>query len=282
MDNKLKIFCSYAPADKSLMENFRAHLRILELGSVEICYTHDILPGKEWREERDRLLQAARLILLLISADFVNSPENYKQEAQLAMTRHNAGQAHVIPIILRPVHWQETVFGKLPPLPGNGKAVTDGWPSQDHAFFSIISGLKQAISGLQPNLILAPTPGRENAAEQLTQILQAFKQLRGEIARSVTPSRPGNFSLADTEVRYNQLYGDALVFLATYLPEMVADTPNNFAETVYRKTRELLRKKSPFDIATVFVARTLIPYLAQIEKLGMQIDACTATLEGYQ
>lgn len=282
MDNKLKIFCSYAPEDENLMDSFRAHLRVLELGRVEIFYARDVLPGKEWREERDKLLQAAKLILLLVSADFINSSENYMHEVRSAMACHRARQARVIPIILRPVHWQDTLFGDLAPLPSNGKAVTDGWPSQDHAFINIISGLKYVINGIQPDLIRTPTTRKEDAKEQITQILQAFKQLHIEIARSVTPSRPGNFSLVATEIRYNQLYGDTLVFLATNLPEMTTDTPKNFAETVYNKTQALLRKKSPFDIATVFVARTLVPYLAQTEKLGMQVNACIATLEDYQ
>lgn len=73
-----------------------------------------------------------------------------------------------------------------------------------------------------------------------------------------------------------------MIFLATYLPECVSDDSEGFVETVYRKTAERLRKGNVFDAITVFVARSLVPPLAQLERVGMQIDACVATLEFYK
>ncbi|HTK06969.1 MAG TPA: toll/interleukin-1 receptor domain-containing protein [Ktedonobacteraceae bacterium] len=144
----LKIFCSFAPEDKALMESFYAHLRGLKRPrDLSVWYADDILPGKQWELERNSQLQAAHIILLLVSSDFISSHEQYEKEVPLAMERYNRGEAHVIPIILRHVYWKETSFAKLLPLPDGGRPVTDKglWSSQDQAFFNVILGIKRFI-----------------------------------------------------------------------------------------------------------------------------------------
>jgi hypothetical protein len=66
--------------------------------------------------------------LLLISPDFVNSDNCYNQ-AEQAMARYESGEAKVIPILLSPVNWPETSFGKLRPLPINEQPISS-WTSQ--------------------------------------------------------------------------------------------------------------------------------------------------------
>ena len=63
------------------------------------------------------------------------------------MERHNQGEARVVSIILRPVFWQETPFGKLQCLPRNARPVTT-WSNQDEAFLDVINGIHAAISSL--------------------------------------------------------------------------------------------------------------------------------------
>ena len=60
------------------------------------------------------------------------------------MVRHDAGEAFVIPVILRPCEWHETLFGKLQVLPRNAKPVSD-WPRQDSAFADIARGLREVV-----------------------------------------------------------------------------------------------------------------------------------------
>jgi len=49
----------------------------------------------------------------------------YSIEMTQAIVRHDANQARVIPIILRPVDWQGAPFEKIQALPTGGKPVTD-------------------------------------------------------------------------------------------------------------------------------------------------------------
>lgn len=64
------------------------------------------------------------------------------------MARHNAGAARVVPIVLRPVDWQDAPFGKLQALPKNAKPVTT-WPNQDEAFLDIAQGIRRTVASLR-------------------------------------------------------------------------------------------------------------------------------------
>jgi TIR domain len=104
-----------------------------------------INPGEEWERKIDDHLTTARIILLLVSADFLASHYCYDVEVQRAVERHEAGNARVIPIILKPCDWEGTPFGKLQALPKDGKPVTT-WKNREQAFTDIVSGIKAAVA----------------------------------------------------------------------------------------------------------------------------------------
>jgi len=71
-----------------------------------------------------------------------------------AMERHQKSEVRVIPIILRPVHWQDAPFGKLQVLPkGAIPVVSSKWHNSDEAFLDIIDGIRQVIKQLTPCII---------------------------------------------------------------------------------------------------------------------------------
>ena len=76
-----------------------------------------------WGTKIDKNLEDADVILLLVSADFLASDYCYDIEMKRAMERHEAGEARVIPIILRESNWDGTPFAKLEALPKDGKPV---------------------------------------------------------------------------------------------------------------------------------------------------------------
>ena len=104
----IEVFISYAHKDRKLRDEFDAHLS--NLRNQEIIsdwYDGDILPGTEWEEQIMNHLKTSHIILLLISKDFLASKFCYSVELKEAIARHNAHQARVIPIILRPTDWKE-------------------------------------------------------------------------------------------------------------------------------------------------------------------------------
>src|SRR5215469_1143805 len=146
-----EVFFSYAHNDEDLRNELANHLSLLKRQSV-IREWHDrqITAGEEWAGEISSHLQSAEIILLLVSSDFLASDYCYDIEMQRALERHEAGDARVIPIILRPVDWHDAPFGKLQALPTDGKPVDSrNWYSKDEAFYDVTQGIRRVIEELQ-------------------------------------------------------------------------------------------------------------------------------------
>src|SRR5690348_4507212 len=121
----VKIFICYAHEDELLLNKLKTHLRVLQRqGLIDVWHDREISAGTEWEPEISQHLNIAHIILLLVSPDFMDSDYCYGIELERAMERHQSGEARVIPIILRPVHWTGASFGKLQVLPTDGKPVT--------------------------------------------------------------------------------------------------------------------------------------------------------------
>jgi hypothetical protein len=144
----VKVFFSYAHRDEVFRDEMANHLSILQRqGIISSWYDRRIEPGTEWAREIDRYINSAEIILLLVSPDFIASDYCYELELKRALERHEAGDARVIPVILRPVDWLNAPFGKLQALPRDGKAVSV-WANRDEAFTDVAKGIKVAINSL--------------------------------------------------------------------------------------------------------------------------------------
>ncbi len=143
----VEVFFSYSHVDESLRDELAKSLKLLERQKI-ISRWHDrrIGAGQEWKGEIDVHLNSAAIILLLVSADFLNSDYCYDVEMKRAMERHDSGAARVIPVILRECDWQIGDFAKLQALPTDGKAVTSRhWHTSDEAFTVVAKGIRTAV-----------------------------------------------------------------------------------------------------------------------------------------
>ena len=115
--------------------------------SLQLWTDRRITAGTEWKDQIDENLERADLILLLVSADFMNSDYCYDIELKRALERHEAKEARVVPIIVRKVAWHSAPFGKLQALPANGRAVDRGGgpASRDAAWAEVAEGLEKAL-----------------------------------------------------------------------------------------------------------------------------------------
>ncbi len=133
------------------------HLTILKNeGLISGWKDADITAGAEWDDEIKKHLNAAKIILLLISEDFLASKYCYDIEMKRAMERHERGEARVIPIILHEVDWSRAPFGKLKALPKDGKAVSS-WRNRAQAFKNVALGIRNAIEELRSDVAAATT-----------------------------------------------------------------------------------------------------------------------------
>ena len=145
----IEIFYSYAPRDEKLARQLQNQLILLERRNVITdWYAGKITGGQEKSLHMDHL-NAADIILLLISPDYVAS-EHY-EEAQRAMERYAAQETRVIPIILRPTDgWQDEPFGKLQAIPRGDKPIVS-WGNTDAAFAEVAREIRAVVEQLKEN-----------------------------------------------------------------------------------------------------------------------------------
>lgn len=144
----IKLFYSYSHRDEQYCEQLKIHLSPLRRQSlIEEWYDREIVPGQEWRGIIDDRLEASKVILLLISADFINSNYCYETEMLRAVEKHEQGEAIVVPVIIRPADWQQTPFSGIQAIPKDGKPVTL-WPNQDEAWLDVVRGIRRVLTQL--------------------------------------------------------------------------------------------------------------------------------------
>src|SRR5436305_11191643 len=144
------IFIAYADEDKSLVAKLRDLLIPLER------------EGPVWSNDDEihhlgarKYLSTADIILLMVSSDFLDSDYCYSREMAQALERHRRGEAHVIPVLLRPVYWAETPFSQLEPIPRDSKFVTEE-DDHDTALQKIVDELQRFVL---PHIVIISSTG---------------------------------------------------------------------------------------------------------------------------
>jgi hypothetical protein len=92
------------------------------LPGVRVTHEGTITPGASIESARRELLDAADLIVLLVSADFASSPD-HEAEALRALERENANAARVVPILSRAFAWDSLPYAHLLAPPRNKKPI---------------------------------------------------------------------------------------------------------------------------------------------------------------
>ena len=152
----VEVFYSYAHEDEGFRSTLENHLSLLRrLGVINAWHDRHIVPGTDWAQAIDEHLERASIILLLVSADFLASDYCYGKEMTRALERHEAHEARVIPILLRPVDCKGAPFAHLQALPTNAKAITS-WGNQDEAFADVAAGIRRAVEDLSSLQASAP------------------------------------------------------------------------------------------------------------------------------
>ena len=90
-------------------------------GVIDTWHDRRIGAGQNIHTAIDEHINSDEIILLLVSADFLASDYCYDIEMKQAMKRHQAGEAIVIPVILRACDWHDAPFGQLNATPRDGK-----------------------------------------------------------------------------------------------------------------------------------------------------------------
>ncbi len=160
MQRPISVFVCYAHKDEKYRNDLEKHLALSKrTGMIALWHDRRIEPGANFDSCIESNLKTAQIVLLLVSADFLNSDYCYGVELKFAMQRHAAGNARVIPVIVRPCNWSDAPFGRLQALPKDAVPVAS-WSSEDEAFTDVAKGIVSAATSLSttmPAALLPPT-----------------------------------------------------------------------------------------------------------------------------
>ena len=174
MPKPFSIFISYAHEDAKLCEELKRHLSSLKHnGVVSLWRDGDISPGTDWEEKILTQLNHADIILLLISADFLNSEFCRSKEMAKAIERHEANTARVVPIIVRSTFWKIERFAKLQALPLSDERrplPVTSWSLHDDAWEKVVSGIYEVANDLEQKEL----EQKKLANERASNVLGAF------------------------------------------------------------------------------------------------------------
>lgn len=157
---RLRAVCLYAQEDEPFRHELDAHLAPLrEHQQVETWDEACLLPGEAVSEATQKAIDAAHLIIILASADFIQSEEHYHDQLGRAIQRFEAHQAKIFPIMVRRFAWEDTLFDRLPiKLPqenGVVKPVAE-WEQRDTAYAGIVSLILRHVKFLLEDLKSIP------------------------------------------------------------------------------------------------------------------------------
>lgn len=119
-----KVFFSYSHKDRKIRDDIDKHFAVLKHSkTISSWYDNEILAGEDFDHEIKQELESADIILLLISADFLNSRYCQDVEVKRALEKQTAGLAKVVPIIIDACDWKHSVIRHLKSLPDDGREI---------------------------------------------------------------------------------------------------------------------------------------------------------------
>jgi hypothetical protein len=142
----LRVVYSYSHADERMLAELQKHLAMLRRRElITEWWDREIDAGERWRDEIARELDAADLIVLLVSSDYLASDFSYEQEMKRAVERASRGEATVIAVMLRPVDgWDALPVADLQVVPRDARPITM-WPNADEAWSDVAAKIRGVV-----------------------------------------------------------------------------------------------------------------------------------------
>ena len=247
------MFVSYSHVDEELRNQLETHLAMLKReGAIDVWHDRRIVPGDKIDPTISEALEEAQVILLLVSPDFLASDYCYDREMQRAMERHEAGEARVLPVILRPCDWMRAPFGKLRATPPDGKPVKK-WADIDEAFLQVTQDIRRATEA---------TVARRTPAPR-TAVLGGAAQADATAPHSDRRSSNLRVRKTFTEADKDHFLDDAFEFMAKF----------------FENSLEELKNRNP-GIDTSFTRIGARRFTAVIYRNGTAESRCRISLDG--
>jgi hypothetical protein len=203
----LKVFISYSHKDRDLLAELNAQLATLRnLALIEQWTDNEIQPGTEWEPDIWSHFNSADILILLISADFLNSYYCYRKEFEAAEQRHHRNEVRLLPVIVRACDWKDGRLDRLQclcadkPIALYGANPTD----RDPAWTLVVTEIRKVVTRMAsaPKPKSASSGDDEDSEGDLVPLLcdrQSQEQLLFEKFIGATPGVPQIYFLPGLE-----------------------------------------------------------------------------------
>jgi hypothetical protein len=152
-----KVFISYAHQDAALKDELVTHLGYpRSIGLIDDWHDSGIDAGDNWRAVIYEHLNAADIIVLLISSDFLVSEYCREVELKIALRRWEKKDAEIVPVLIRDCVWEKSPLRSHQMLPSDAKPVAR-WPYRDEAWKEVA----EAVCRLATRAALSTPPAGE-------------------------------------------------------------------------------------------------------------------------
>jgi TIR domain len=112
--NRTKVFISYCHKDAPSLERLQVHLTPYDQGKlVDIWDDTKIKPGAKWRDEIAKAIEAAKVAVLLISADYLASRFIAEDELPPLLAAAEQEGTTIFPVILSPCAFEYTKLAQF-------------------------------------------------------------------------------------------------------------------------------------------------------------------------
>jgi hypothetical protein len=146
--SRQRIYCCYEERNKGYWDELEAHLAVFKrLGHAVVSCNYDIPAGAYQAGVVENYVEAADVILLLVSAYFIASDFCW-ETALRALVRLRTEEICVIPILVTPVVLDGLPIEELQVLPSIKKPISK-WTDRHEAYAMVVRGIQDVFRSRQ-------------------------------------------------------------------------------------------------------------------------------------
>jgi internalin A len=145
----LSVFICYSRKDGAFLDQLRAALVPYERkGELTVWADELVEPGQTWEDEILSRLERARIIIPLLSNDFLRSSYCMEKELPRAMERRDAGECEIVPVVIRACRYDKLDLGKIQAILPGDKPVNEH-DKADSAWLEVTKQLDRVLAKLK-------------------------------------------------------------------------------------------------------------------------------------
>ncbi len=165
-----KVFISYSHRDKRWLKRLQKMLKpLVRGGTIDVWADTAITAGADWRQEIEDALASARVVVLLVSAEFLASDFIAEKELPQLLRAAEEEGVTILWVYLSPCHYEETAIGAYQAAHDVAKSLLElSHPKQQRVLLEVSSQIKEAFGKAPPASDSRGAPGTL-ALERLSQ-----------------------------------------------------------------------------------------------------------------